>query len=300
MNLFQQWFRERPKRILLIAVLFAVVVMIAALRWQYSRTISRVNVVGTRLIRQSEIVDLVLQSNLQSNGQSNLQSNGQSKTQSSTHNTGQNNLQSKQPRASQELSVKVYTSKISRADINTSEIERRIEKHPFVKRASVFVGASDVLTVEIEERKPIAYLMMKGKQYYVDADAHVLPYRLTETVLDLPVISALGRTKLDSARIADVITTARAVQAFDKEAHQSLYRSLSEIDVLPSGEFQFRLAEYATLIRFGTSEQKEAKIARLGAFLNHCARTKTSLDACKYVDVRWEHQIVIAVLRNGQ
>jgi hypothetical protein len=187
------------------------------------------------------------------------------------------------------------SSKIARADINTSEIERRIEKHPFVKRASVFVGASDALTVEIEERKPIAYLMMKGKQYYVDADARVLPYRLTETVLDLPIIAALGRTKLDSVRIAEVLAIVAALQTFDKDTHQSLYRSLSEIDVLPTGEFQFRLTECSTPIRFGTSENKEVKIARLAAFLQHCARTKTSLDACKYVDVRWEHQIVTAL-----
>jgi cell division protein FtsQ len=277
MNLFQQWIRQRPKRILLIAILFAVVVMIAALRWQYSRTITRVNVLGTTLIRQSEIVEIALQAK-----------NSSSAQESSTN------------AAANTSSAKANVSKIAKADINTSEIERRIEKHPFVKHASVFVGASDALTVEIEERKPIAYLMMKGKQYYVDADAQVMPYRLTETVLDLPIIAALGRTKLDSARIADVITTVAALQAFDKDTHQSLYRSLSEIDVLPSGELQFRLTECSTPIRFGTSEHKEAKIARLGAFLQHCAHTKTSLDACKYVDVRWEHQVVVIPAQRGE
>jgi cell division septal protein FtsQ len=271
MNIFQQWIRQRPKRILLIAVCCVVLVMIAAVRWQYSRTITRVNVIGTVLMRQSEIVDLALQSKQ-------LSTSPESSASTSAGAASKN-----------------MSSKIARADINTSEIERRIEKHPFVKRASVFVGASDALTVEIEERKPIAYLMMKGKQYYVDADARVLPYRLTETVLDLPIIAALGRTKLDSVRIAEVLAIVAALQTFDKDTHQSLYRSLSEIDVLPTGEFQFRLTECSTPIRFGTSENKEVKIARLAAFLQHCARTKTSLDACKYVDVRWEHQIVTAL-----
>jgi cell division septal protein FtsQ len=275
MNIFQQWIYQRPKRILLIAVCCVLLVMIAALRWQYSRTIVRVNVIGTTLIRQSEIIDIALQSKQSRSSQE------------SSGNASANALAN--------ASAKIVLSKIAKADINTSEIERRIEKHPFVKRASVFVGASDALTVEIDERKPIAYLMMKGKQYYVDAEANVLPYRLTETVLDLPIISALGRTKLDSARIADVIATTRAVQAFDSDTHQSLYRSLSEIDVLPNGELQFRLTQCSTPIRFGTSEHKEAKIARLAAFLQHCTRTKTSLDACKYLDVRWEHQVVTAL-----
>lgn len=262
MNRVGQFFRQRPKRLLFIAVCITGLVLVAATRWQFSRSISRVNVQGTSLLRQSEIVDIVLQA-----------------------------------KTALPLTSRMTAPRMPKTDINTSEIEQRIEKHPFVKHASVFIGASDALTVELEERVPIAYLMMKGKQYYLDAEGRVLPYRLTESVLDLPVIAASGRMKLDSARLAEVIETVRAIQAFDKEHEQTLYQSLSEIDVLPGGEFQFRLTACPTPIRFGTAENKEVKIARIAAFMRHCARPNSSVahsfSDCKYVDVRWEHQIVV-------
>lgn len=267
-NRFQAFFRQRPKRVLFVVVGVIVLVLVAATRWQYSRSISRVNVVGTTLIRQSEIVDLALQAK-----------QGSANTSGNAISSG-------------------TVLRTLKSDINTSEIESRIEKHPFVKSASVFIGASDALTVEIQERTPIAYMMMKGKQFYVDAEGRIMPYRLTESVLDLPVIAAIGRTKIDSARIAEVLLILDVVQTFDKEHPKlpALYSSLSEIDVLSSGEFQFRLTSCSTPIRFGTSEQKEEKIARISAFMQHCARSKTSLDDCKYVDVRWQHQVVLMPL----
>jgi cell division septal protein FtsQ len=265
MGKLQAFFRQRSKRVLLIAIVFAALVFVAAIRWQNSRSITRVNVLGTTLIRQSEIVDIVLQN-------------------------AQDAASKKLQKTNQVLNV---PTRLTKNDINTNELEQRIEKHPFVKRASAFIGASDALTIEVEERKPIAYLMMKGKQYYLDAEARILPYRLTETVLDLPIIAAQGRTKPDSAKIAEVMLTLAAIQEFDKAHEQSLYQSLSEIDVFPNGEFQFRLTDFPTPIRFGSAEQKELKIKRLAAFLQHCTHHKISLDDCKYVDVRWEHQVVI-------
>ncbi|TAE29951.1 MAG: hypothetical protein EAZ92_05310 [Candidatus Kapaibacterium sp.] len=261
---------------LFIALVALGVVILAATRWQAARSIGRVNVVGTSLIRTSEIIDIVLQA----------PKNNTSASSSGT--------------PSQTLST-TLSGKFQKAYINTDEIARRVEKHPFVKSATVFIGASDAITVEVEERVPIAFVMMKGKQFYLDHDARILPYRLTESVLDLPVIAALGRAKLDSTRLAEVLGILQAVEVFDKEQPeaekhrqaQPLSQMLSEIDVLPNGDYTLRLTKYSTPIRFGRVEHKEAKIARLAAFLSHCAENKVEVHDCKYVDVRWEHQIVL-------
>ncbi len=291
MNRVQAFFRRRSLRVLFIALVVLGVIVLAATRWQAARSIGRVNVVGANLIRQSEIVDIVLQ-------------------------VPKNNASAPSSTApSQTLSTKLsntLSGKFQKAYINTDEIERRIEKHPFVKSASVFIGASDAMTVEVEERVPIAFVMMKGKQFFLDRDARILPYRLTESVLDLPIISAVGKAKLDSTRLAEVMSILHAVELYDKEQPeaekhrqvQTLSQMLSEIDALPNGDYTVRLTKYSTPIRFGTVENKEAKIARLAAFLRHCADNNVEVHDCKYVDVRWEHQIVLfpvsrAVAQNG-
>lgn len=242
MNFIAVFKKNGSIRFVLLFVVLAAIIWILALRWQQSRTVNRVSVIGTNLLRQQEILDL----------------------------------------------VKLSGSRAAR-DVNAAEIERRIQKHPFVKSVSVFLGASDVLTVTIEERKPIALVVSKGKQFYVDAEGRLLPYRLTEVVLDLPILSGLGRGSLDSFRLASVIATMTTLREQDAQ----LYRTLSEIDIVPTGEMMLHFTESPVPIRFGNSEEKEQKIARIAAFLRHSEQAHTKLKQSAYVDVRWQNQVVV-------
>jgi cell division septal protein FtsQ len=176
-------------------------------------------------------------------------------------------------------------------DMNTAEIERAVLRHSFVKSASVFSGASDVLTVSIEERTPIALVLHKGRQYFADADAVLMPYRLTETPLDLPVISALGDSPLDSARLAPLLSIMRELQTYNEE----LYRLLSEIDLAPSGKVVLHLAGIQPPVYFGEAEKNaRAKFARLEAFLRYAGETRLKVGQFEYIDIRWARQIAVA------
>jgi cell division protein FtsQ len=239
--------RKRSLRLVLLLIGAAIIIWIFALRWQQSRTINRISIVGTNLLRQQEIIDL----------------------------------------------VKLPASRSIR-DVNTAEIERRIQKHPFVKSVSVFLGASDALTVTIEEHKPIALAVSKGKQFYIDAEGHLLPYRLTEVLLDLPILSGLGRSSLDSVRIASVLATMTTLQQQDAQ----LYKGLSEIDIFSNGDMTLHFTESPAPIRFGSSEDKEQKIARISAFLRHTEQNHSKLKQTAYVDVRWQNQVVIHPTEN--
>lgn len=242
MDIFAILKKQSAFHYMLLCLAGVLIIWALAIRWQHNRLVSRVSVVGTNLLRQQEILDL----------------------------------------------VKLPASRAVR-DINTAEIERRIGNHPFVKTASIFLGTSDALTVTIEERKPIAFVISKGRQYYVDAEGRLLPYRLTETVLDLPVISGLGRNGIDSAGIAMSIAMMLTLQKHD--AH--LYRALSEIDIRSNGEMTLHFAESPAPIRFGTEKESEQKIGRISAFLHHAEQTHTKLKHVEYVDVRWKNQIVM-------
>ncbi|MCS6808839.1 MAG: FtsQ-type POTRA domain-containing protein, partial [Bacteroidota bacterium] len=172
-------------RFALTFIVIGAAIWIAALRWHYSRVISRVQVTGTNLLRQEEILDIAKLTKLKGT--------------------------------------------YSASEINTALVERRIAQHPFVKSVSVFLGASDVLSVHIQERTPIALLAHRGRQYYIDVDGHVLPYRLTETVLDLPLLSGFGRGNLDSNLLNEALHIISTLQQYNT----GIYRSLSELDIHP-------------------------------------------------------------------
>ncbi len=237
--------KQSALRYMLLFIAGAAIIWVLALRWQHNRIVNRVSVVGTSLLRQQEILDM----------------------------------------------VKLPGTRAIR-DIKTNEIEERLKKHPFIKSASVFLGASDALTVTIEERKPIALAVSKGRQYYVDAEGRLLPYRLTEVVLDLPVISGLGRNSLDSMRLAAVIGTMLTL----KQQNKHLYQTLSEIDIQSTGDMTLHFTESPVPIRFGSEDGKEQKIERIAAFLHHAGQTHTKLKQLAYVDVRWENQVVVRLV----
>ncbi len=242
MDIISLFKKQRVLRITLIFIVLVVIVWILALRWQQNRVVSRVSVVGTNLLRQQEILDL----------------------------------------------VKLNGTRAVR-DVNTAEIERRVAKHPFVKSVSVFMSVSDALTVQIEERKPIAMLVNKGRQFYVDAEGKVLPYRLTETVLDLPLLSGFGRGAVDSVRLAMALSTMNTLQ----EQNSKLFRSLSEIDIHSGGEMTLHFTERPLPIRFGNDEQKEQKIARIAAFMHHVEQSHSSLKNIAFADVRWDNVVIL-------
>jgi cell division protein FtsQ len=174
-------------------------------------------------------------------------------------------------------------------------IEKRVRTHPFVKTVSAFRSSGDAIMLRVQERIPVAHVLYKGKQYYVDAEGAVLPYRLVGS-LDIPIIALLGRTTLDSATLHTSLTVLETLSARDKE----LARNVSELQVRPhtksstSPEFTLITATGATPVMFGSaenSEEIEAKVARLSLFW----RTSSALVAKKafaYIDIRWSGQVV--------
>jgi cell division protein FtsQ len=68
--------------------------------------------------------------------------------------------------------------------LNTEKIELNIEKHPWVKKAEVFIGFQKVenkffagrLKVFIEQREPLFRVMYSEGGYYVDTDGEKMPF----------------------------------------------------------------------------------------------------------------------------
>lgn len=216
--------------------------MIIAMRWQSTRTISRVVVVGTSLVSSQEFVEF----------------------------------------------FKVPEGSLTIRDMPFQEIERRAARHPFVQSASAYRGSGDAVVVQVQERVPVAYLLQRGKQYYIDKSGTLMPYRLLNRVLDLPMITTNRRQPLDSALIQGALAIVQALE----ERDNTLAKEISEIRILANGEYVLLTSSAGVPVYFGSKEDTMPKVQRLLAFW-HTMSEDMQRHKFQYIDVRWSGQVVV-------
>jgi cell division protein FtsQ len=63
-------------------------------------------------------------------------------------------------------------------EINTREIEMKLLKSPYFKRADVYTNVNGVLSVDIVQRKPVVRIITRSQSsYYLDDEGFILPAR---------------------------------------------------------------------------------------------------------------------------
>lgn len=73
--------------------------------------------------------------------------------------------------------------------INTLELKRFLERQEFVKSASVYVDMSGLITLEFEQRKPIArFNTSNGYNFYLTDDGYILPLQ-NHDVIYVPIVT---------------------------------------------------------------------------------------------------------------
>ena len=79
--------------------------------------------------------------------------------------------------------------KVEISQLNTMGVARFVEKRKFVKKASAYVDMLGCLTIEIEQRTPIARVSSdNGYNFYITDDNYILPLQSHE-VIYVPIIT---------------------------------------------------------------------------------------------------------------
>jgi cell division septal protein FtsQ len=102
--------------------------------------------------------------------------------------------------------------------IESSELETRLESHPWIASASVGRAFPNTLAVVIREREPAAAFQHAGGKLFLDQEGVVLSIVAEEATVGLPVFSGLSAISLlqgdtatrDQARLG--VTVARILQ----------------------------------------------------------------------------------------
>ncbi len=145
--------------------------------------------------------------------------------------------------------------------IDTEELESKLEKHDWIKRATVTRKWPDVLQLEIEEFEPYALVSLgespEQQLFYIDEKGVVFHSIDDEHDRDLPVITGLG----SKDELKDKKKLVKEIFQFLKRVKRNNprlpARSVSEIHVTDDDQLVVFLVEYPFPIFFGRGDVRD-------------------------------------------
>ncbi len=183
-------------------------------------------------------------------------------------------------------------------NVNLSLLEKRIEMYPSVKNADVFKRINGILSINVEQRKPIIRIFTNsGKGFYIDEKGKLMPLSENGTVR---VLTANGNINYkyfgenisvfkDSAvtqTIKDLYNSAKYIQS-----DNFLKAQIEQIYVKNNGEYELVPLAGNQIILLGDMYDYQKKLENLKQFYlkylkNHAWKKY------KYISLKYHGQIV--------
>jgi cell division protein FtsQ len=167
-----------------------------------------------------------------------------------------------------------------------SAIER-VEKLPYVKRASMRLRPNGALGIQIEERQPIARLVSDGAQAMVDADGAMMPV-ITGVSVDVPVLHGFRVQRGDTLRGAAFTITRDFLLAAASSPMAGI--TLKEYTYDPREGVVALSSESGVRVLFG-KEGFEERLRHWEAFYGQVVPQK-GIARFTWVDLRYRGQII--------
>jgi cell division protein FtsQ len=176
--------------------------------------------------------------------------------------------------------------------LDTEEVERRVEKHPWVRDAEVEADLPDRLTIRVSERRPMAVASLP-QLHMVDDRGVVFKRISSEEVGDLPIITGVTREELaDDARVDEAQRWLReAVRVADWYVLHPVAKALplGEIHVDPLFGFTVATRREGIEVRLGPvsdREELDAKLHKLAAVVADAEARGAELHLVRLDDAR--------------
>ncbi len=177
-------------------------------------------------------------------------------------------------------------------DVDLFEVQQRVLTNSFLKSASVRREPPAQLLISVDERVPLAALMVGGISY-LDEEGWVLPPLRVKEVLDVPVLTSPGRVEGLHAgkRVSspDVLEALRVVR-IARRINDQLYRQISEVRVGGKQELMFYTAEAGVPVLVG-HDNIGVKLVQFESFWKQFVDPRGPGEL-QYVDLRFQDQVV--------
>jgi len=180
--------------------------------------------------------------------------------------------------------------------LDTEEVSRRLETHPWIQHASVVKRLPDQVLIKVLKRRPAVLVGVQGSLYYMDAEGKILDRVEPGGSLDFPMMTGLEQDVEDARRCGDGRDLQQALSLLRVlQATPELGR-VSEVQIDRSEGLSFVLEAFPVPVYMGWSGFLE-KMIRFEKALPSLA---SQLNGIECVDLRFSGQIVLKQREGGK
>ena len=163
-------------------------------------------------------------------------------------------------------------------DLNV--LESALNSNQMIKSAQVYMSVNGLLTVDIEQKKPIARVRTNAS-YYIDDQGSYMPLSSNYTAR-VPLVTGT----VDKNNLSNVFKIAQKVNEDD-----FLRKHVIEIRQAENNTIFLKFRQSNFTIQLGTLKNLDKKIMNLKAFYNKALK-ENSLDTYAIVNLKFESQVV--------
>lgn len=194
--------------------------------------------------------------------------------------------------ASRILQLSQVAPGISLLKISPWQIRKTITTEPWIKNIQIIRHFPTTIELKVEERKPIANLVVLDYIFLID-DEQIVLERLPEKDGHLPVIKDVKTNGIEIGKPIRSDSLANAIICL-KNLDASLRESVEEISAATIDDLSFVIRQ-GTKIIFGKSEEMTKKKYVLSAILS---QAKINSQKIIYIDVRVVSNPVVKKIEN--
>jgi len=173
--------------------------------------------------------------------------------------------------------------------LDTEEVSRRLETHPWIQHATVVKRLPDQVLIKVLKRRPAVLVCVQGGLYYMDAEGKILDRVEPGESLDFPVMTGLEQDVEDARLCGDGRDLQQALSLLRVLQATASLGSVSEVQIDRSEGLSFVLEGFPVPVHVGWSGFLE-KITRFEKAIPSLA---SQLNGIESVDLRFSGQIVL-------
>ena len=175
-------------------------------------------------------------------------------------------------------------------------LSRQMESMPQIRHVRIFKEYPNTLRIAAQPRKPVV-IVSAGDLFLSDSEGMVMERlrAIKRPEYRFPIITGLPEEniKVGTPIKSEVFFKALDLQSTLAKQCEPLFDQMSEMNINPRGEI-VAVFKGGTEIRFGRKDVLE-RLPELDAFLVQYASSSRDLSKFKYVDMRFQKQIVYAL-----
>lgn len=179
-------------------------------------------------------------------------------------------------------------------DVDLAVVQERVETLNYIYGIRLGRKLPHTIYIDIIENQPLAYVA-GPEGFILSREGEALPLPHGRFELELPTVSGADSTlstlALGTVEGHEQLSRALDILNYFYLSYPNLYSELSELVFTNNGEITLYMTETSTAIRLGDRSLVE-RVSMLDAFLATVSRNRRLRDYL-YIDLRYEHQIVV-------